>query len=783
MKWGKTGTLPLLLRPNTPIVGNMMDDFEISDDLYDLAAPAAMPYQAPAWLETLNPEQRAAVETTDGPVLVLSGAGTGKTRVLTTRLAYLLEMGLAKPWHILAVTFTNKAAREMRSRTADMVGPVGEQAWLGTFHALAMRILKRHPEKVGLKSGFIVLDTDDQLRLIKQLAEAAGLDSKRWPPQGISSRIQRWKDKGYTPDNVPPHDLDKFADGRLLALYKAYQGRLQELNACDFGDLLLHNLTLFQQYPDILAEYQQQFHYIMVDEYQDTNVAQYLWLRYLARQHNNLCCVGDDDQSIYSWRGAEVGNILKFEQDFPNATVIRLERNYRSTGHILGAASGLIAHNSERLGKELIAANDIADAAYVHVKGTMDGRDEAEYVADLMARLHRAGKPYKHMAILVRAAFQTRPFEERLTTVGIPHMIIGGLRFYEREEVRDAMAYLRALLVPSDDLAFERIINKPTRGVGAGSLGKVRAFSAAHRIPMQAAIRQMLDNNLLTGKAKTGLTTLIHHMDTWAKARAGLPPAEMMDMIIKDSGLKDMWIQQKAKDPKAEGRVENLNELVTSLGAYESLEAFLEHVSLVMDMEQAQGTDAITIMTLHGAKGLEFDTVFLPGWEEDIFPHRRALEDNGSAALEEERRLAYVGITRAKREAYISYAGYRTIYGQSQSTIPSRFLEELPEKHIKWVRESLSFGGGSGYGAASGFGHGRGQSAWPGRPIHTNTTGHASTTGQRPRKKAPFDLGQDVMHPKFGAGVVINCDGEHVEVCFESGSTKKLIASFLKPAS
>ncbi len=710
------------------------------------------------YLAGLNAEQRLAVETLDGPVLVLAGAGTGKTRVLTVRIAHILATGRARPSEILAVTFTNKAAREMKHRVGEIVGHVVEgMPWLGTFHAIGVRILRRHAELVGLKPDFTILDVDDQIRLLKQLLEAENIDEKRWPARVLASLIDGWKNCGLTPEQVPAGEAAVFANGKGLKLYKAFQERLKILNAADFGDLLLENIRLFREQPEVLRQYQTRFKFILVDEYQDTNVAQYLWLRLLAQRSSqtastypplegegriagggpgwgdgkaalaeplspppgplsradlpppggggqaspapaakNICCVGDDDQSIYGWRGAEVDNILRFEHDFPGATVIRLERNYRSTGHILAAASHLIAHNEGRLGKTL--RTDDVPGEKVTVTGAWDSEEEARAIGEEIEQLQRGGHALNEIAILVRASFQMREFEDRFVTLGLPYRVIGGPRFYERAEIRDALAYLRVINSPADDLAFERIVNVPKRGLGDATVQLLHDHARKRRVPLTAAARAMVATDELKPKPRGALRGLLDSIERWRKQRDNLPHTQLAEIVLDESGYTEMW--QKDRSADAAGRLENLKELVRSMEEFENLQGFLEHISLVMDNEKAAEADAVNIMTLHSAKGLEFDTVFLPGWEEGLFPHQRTLDDQGRAGLEEERRLAHVGITRARKRAKIYFATNRRMHGLWQTNIPSRFLDELPEANVEVTESQGGFGGYGGYGAS-----------------------------------------------------------------------------------
>ena len=750
----------------------MPDPFDLDDDIPLPGGPSPLP--VPPWLAGLNPEQRQAVETTDGPLLVLSGAGTGKTRVLTTRLAHILAARRAQPWQCLAVTFTNKAAREMRERLAAMVGPVAESVWLGTFHAVGMRILRRHAEALGLQSNFTILDSDDQLRLVKQVMEAEGVDGKAWPAQAVLAMIQRWKDRGLVPAKASD---DGETGGAGIRLYELYQQRLLSLNAVDFGDLLLHCLTLFQQEPAVLEEYQQRFHYLLVDEYQDTNVAQYLWLRLLAQKHKNICCVGDDDQSIYSWRGAEVGNILRFEHDFPGARVVRLERNYRSTPNILAAASGLIGHNAGRLGKTLRPGDAAAEAGHkIEVRGVWDGREEARVAVEEIEALHRAGTKLREMAVLVRTGSQTREFEERLIVTGVPYKVLGGLRFYERQEIRDALAYLRIVVQPADDLAFERIVNLPKRGLGEAALQSIHQLSRAQQVPLLEAARRLCETDELKPKPRVALSELAQCIADWRRLVESMPPGELTATVLDESGYTDMWKADKSAD--APGRLENLKELVAGMEEYESLQAFLEHVSLVMENDDKAGGDHVVLMTLHGAKGLEFDAVFLPGWEEGLFPHQRALDSGGAEGLEEERRLAYVGLTRARRRVFVSYAANRRIYNQFQVCLPSRFLEELPKDHVEWLAATGL------YGAAP-----VAEDPWAGgwnRPVRQVAAAAAPQEAWQSKPAGgggeAVRIGDRVFHQKFGYGLVQGRDGNKLEVAFDKAGTKKVIDSFVEMA-
>jgi len=742
---------------------------------------------APPYLSALNEAQARAVAAVDGPVLVLAGAGTGKTRVLTTRLAHILATRRAFPGELLAVTFTNKAAREMRERLEAMIGHVAEGVWLGTFHALAARILRRHAEAVGLKSSFTILDSDDQLRLVKQILAAANIDERRWPARVLHAVIERWKDRGLTPDKVSTAEIGDFADGKAIELYRLYQERLATVNAVDFGDLLLHNLTLFQQNPEILASYQRRFRYILVDEYQDTNVAQYLWLRLLAQQHRNICCVGDDDQSIYSWRGAQIENILKFESDFPGALVVRLEENYRSTPEILATAAGVIDHNRGRLGKTLWTRAQEGDK--VVVRGLWDAEQEARWAGDEIEALHRKGHALGEIAILVRAGFQTREFEERFIALALPYRVIGGPRFYERQEIRDAMAYLRLVNQPADDLAFERIVNTPRRGIGTATLQALHAAARAEGSSLVEATRRLIAGDALPRGARNALGNFLTMLDRWRAEAERDSHVELVQRMLDESGYTGMW--QADPSPDAPGRLENLKELVVAMAEFENLGGFLEHVSLVMDNARDTEGDMVNLMTLHSAKGLEFDTVFLPGWEEGVFPSQRAVEEAGLAGLEEERRLAYVGLTRARRRALVSFAANRRIHGQWQASARSRFVDELPKDQIE-VETELGLGPGAGWAAtpaanaAWGTGWAEGyrdtyRKSLPRPPLVLEGT-RPPPRGQEVRKVGGFAVGDRVFHQKFGYGSIRAVEDNKLEIAFDKADVKKVMDAFVERA-
>ena len=866
-----------------------------------IAARARPGGSAPTYLAGLNPEQRLAVETLEGPVLVLAGAGTGKTRVLTVRIAHILATGRARPSEILAVTFTNKAAREMKARVSEIVGHVVEgMPWLGTFHSIGVKILRRHAELVGLKNDFTILDVDDQVRLLKQLLAAENIDEKRWPARVLASLIDGWKNRGLIPEQVPPGEAGVFANGKGLKLYKAFQERLKILNATDFGDLLLENIRLFREHPEVLRQYQARFKFILVDEYQDTNVAQYLWLRLLAQRTSqatsnvivhpplkgegrnaeggpgwgdargaspaeppspppgslaradlpppgggvqtgtpptpkNICCVGDDDQSIYGWRGAEVDNILRFEHDFPGATVIRLERNYRSTGHILAAAAHIIAYNEGRLGKTLRTDDELGEK--VGVTGAWDSEEEARAVGEEIEQLQRGGHALNQIAILVRASFQMREFEDRFVTLGLPYRVIGGPRFYERAEIRDALAYLRVINSPADDLAFERIVNVPKRGLGDATVQLLHDHARKRRVPLTEAARAMNATDELKPKPRGALRGLLDSIDRWRAQRDTLTHTELAETVLDESGYTEMW--QKDRSADAAGRLENLKELIRSMEEFENLQGFLEHISLVMDNEKAAAEDAVSIMTLHSAKGLEFETVFLPGWEEGVFPNQRTLDETGRAGLEEERRLAHVGITRARRRAKIYFATNRRMHGLWQTNIPSRFLDELPEDNVEVTASQGGFGGYGGYGASrfdatTSFGSNYSTPGWqraqqkrnrgggsgfdddgdtdyepddaghsgaPGNdesppPLRGRVREGGAFSGNATRRLpltiegelvakstgtvSAFSAGDRVFHQKFGNGNVVAVDGNKLTIAFDKAGEKRVVDSFVE---
>ncbi|OUS08940.1 DNA helicase II [Rhodobacterales bacterium 52_120_T64] len=796
-------------------------------------AMAARSASDTSYLEGLNPPQLEAVKTMNGPVLMLAGAGTGKTKALTARIAHLVRTGHARPNEILAVTFTNKAAREMKNRVGASIGvAVAPLPWLGTFHSICVKILRRHVELAGLKPNFTILDTDDQIRLLKQIIRAENIDEKRFPPRLLAGYIDSWKNRALTPEMVPSSEASVY-DRRGTEFYALYQARLLTLNAVDFGDLLLHVVRIFQTHSDVLAQYQRWFKYILVDEYQDTNVAQYLWLRLLASEHKNICCVGDDDQSIYGWRGAEVGNILKFEKDFPGAKVIRLEQNYRSTPHILAAASGVIENNENRLGKTLWTAE--TEGEKVRLIGHWDGDEEARWIGEEIEAYQRGTRgldpvPLDGMAILVRASFLMRSLEDRFLSIGIPYRVIGGPRFYERLEIRDAMAYFRVVVSPDDGLAFERIVNTPKRGLGDKAQQMINNVARQNGVSLLEASRIIVDEKLLPARACNSLGKLVANFDRWrslltapasisvdeqgedfdvidedikvvGKSHENSSPelthVELAEIILDESGYTAHW--KNDKSPDAAGRLENLKELVKALEEFENFQGFLEHISLVMDNASDDAGEKVSIMTLHAAKGLEFPCVFLPGWEEGLFPSQRTLDESGLKGVEEERRLAYVGITRAEELCTISFVANRRIYNQWQNALPSQFIDELPPEHVDVLTPPGLHGGSFGSAAPRKFDGIMRGSALEGRAEKADVYNSPGWKRMQSRTKRPhsnpsvarnavdaevvsFGLGDRVFHQKFGYGAVIEVDGDKLSVAFEKAGQKKVVASYVTGA-
>ncbi|WP_415271506.1 UvrD-helicase domain-containing protein [Candidatus Pelagibacter sp. Uisw_121] len=633
------------------------------------------------YLNNLNNAQKEAVLYLDGPLLIVAGAGSGKTKVLTSRIAHIINEKKAFPNQILSVTFTNKAAKEMQSRVSAILNSeaIG-LTWLGTFHSICAKLLRKHAPAAGLTSNFTIIDTDDQVRLIKNICKAENIDIKQLAPKFILSIIDRWKNKGFYPDDVVINKNDIF-ERTILPLYKIYQQKLLDLNACDFGDLILHVVKILEKNHDIRNIYSNNFKYILVDEYQDTNYIQSRWLNLLSEKHKNLCCVGDDDQSIYSWRGAEIKNFLEFDQVYKNSKVIRLEENYRSSQNILSVASNLIANNQNRVGKTLKTTMEEGDL--VKLNCFKNGKDEAIGVSDEIEKKLKKKYSFNNIAILVRAIFQTREFEERFLKIGLPYRILGGTKFYERAEIKDCVGYLRLIHQPKDDLAFDRIVNNPKRAIGDSTLKLIHEFSKTNAVSLEIASKKLIEENLIKPKTKIGLSSFLFLIDKWRNDIniKKISHVKLLQLVLDESGYSSML--KNKKDLENENRLENIKELLSAMKDFDNLEGFLEHVALATSVDQDWDGEKVNMMTMHGSKGLEFDVVFLPGWEEGLFPHQKSIEEKGQNGLEEERRLAYVGITRAKKKALISFAMNRFYQGNWIDSMASRFIEELPEKFLE----------------------------------------------------------------------------------------------------
>ena len=633
------------------------------------------------YLNNLNKAQKEAVLHLDGPLLIVAGAGSGKTKVLTSRIAHIIKEKKAYPNQILSVTFTNKAAKEMQTRVSKMLGSAATGlSWLGTFHSICAKILRKHATAANLNSNFTIIDTDDQTRLIKNICKSENIDIKQLAPRFILAIIDRWKNKGYYPSDVIINNKDVY-EKTILPLYKIYQQKLTDLNSCDFGDLILHTVKILENYPDIREIYTTNFKYILVDEYQDTNFIQSKWLNLLSEKTRNLCCVGDDDQSIYSWRGAEIKNFLEFDQVYKNTKVIRLEQNYRSSQNILSVASNLIANNQNRVGKTLISNMEEGDL--IKLNCFKNGKDEAVGISDEIEKNLKKKYSFNQMAILVRAIFQTREFEERFLKIGMPYRILGGTKFYERAEIKDCVAYLRLIHQEKDDLAFERIVNNPKRSIGDTTLKTVHEFGKEHNLSLEASSIKMIEKNLIKPKTKIGLSFFLSALSKWRNdlVLKKVSHIKLLQTVLDESGYSAML--KNKKDLDNENRLENIKELLSAMKEFDNLESFLEHVSLATSIDQDWDGEKINMMTMHAAKGLEFDVVFLPGWEEGLFPHQKSIEEKGQNGLEEERRLAYVGITRAKKRAIISFSMNRFYQGDWIDSMASRFIDELPEKYLE----------------------------------------------------------------------------------------------------
>ena len=732
----------------------------------------------------LNEPQKDAVFHNEGPMLVLAGAGTGKTGVLTTRLIRILMEKRALPGEILSVTFTNKAANEMKERITNQIGNLSTGLkWLGTFHSIGAQILRFHPEKVDLESNFIILDTDDQIRLLKQIIKDENIDDKRWPAKQLLNLIDKWKNKGLYPEDISANDGDYYANGKGQKLYKIYQQRLKFFNASDFGDLILECIRLFENNPDILNTYQRRFKFILVDEYQDTNFSQHKLLKLISGEEKNICCVGDDDQSIYSWRGAEVSNILKFERDFTNAKVIRLEENYRSTGHILSAASKLIENNESRLGKTLWTGS--GEGEKVIIKSVWDGEEEARQITSELEKMSLKNINLDETAILVRASYQMREFEDRFISVGLPYKVIGGPRFYERKEIRDVNAYLRLAVRPEDSLALERVINTPKRGIGETSVKKIRDHSKINNLPMIESIKDLLSENIFKGKAQNSLEKLVNLINHWNQLIIEEDKVDIAEIIVEDSGYLEMLKNEKSVT--SEGRIENIYELFRSLEPFENIRSYLEHISLVMEIDSNNAGKKVSLMTLHAAKGLEFDYIFLPGWEEGVFPNQRAIDEGGIESLEEERRLAYVGITRAKKKSSIFYAANRRIHNQWISSMPSRFVSELPEDNTETDLSNYS-GEKELFREQEFTDFDQSDYETPGWErakynSEVKVIDHQETANKNLYNDSPFKLGSKVIHKKFGKGKILSIDGKKLTINFGESGTRKVMENFVEALS
>ena len=732
----------------------------------------------------LNDVQKEAVLHNEGPLLVLAGAGTGKTGVLTTRLARILMENMALPGEILSVTFTNKAANEMKNRVGNLIGDmVTGLKWLGTFHSIGAQILRQYPEKVGLKNGFIILDTDDQLRLLKQIIRDENIDDKKWSAKGLLSLIDKWKNKGLSPSQVTSDDGDYFANGKGRVLYKKYQEQLKFFNAADFGDLILECIRLFNENQDILESFQNRFKYMLVDEYQDTNTSQYTLLKLLSGKWKNICCVGDDDQSIYSWRGAEVTNILKFEKDFADSRIIRLEQNYRSTGNILAAASKLIEANESRFGKTLWTSSNGGEK--VSVTSTWDGEEEARIITDEIEQQSLNKKNLDEIAILVRASFQMREFEDRFVSIGLPYKVIGGPRFYERKEIRDANAYFRLAIHPNDSLALERVLNVPKRGIGETTLKKIKQYAKNNNIPTIDAIRDLIKTSEIKPKTKISLKHFVELTERWNDLIKERSHFEIAEIILEDSGYLEMLRNDDTLT--AAGRLDNIKELFRSIEPFESLSAYLEHISLVMEIDKNPEGNKVSLMTLHAAKGLEFDYVYLPGWEEGVFPNQRSLDEGGIKSLEEERRLAYVGITRAKVKSSIFYAANRKMHNQWLSSIASRFVSELPDENVEVNLSHFSGNKGNFTDIKEDIFDQSDYSTpgWERAKIQSSNKKILveDVTDISLDNNSKFSSGSIVFHKKFGQGKVESIDGKKLTINFGSNGTRKVMENFVDTVS
>ena len=735
------------------------------------------------YLSYLNEQQKAAVLHTEGPLLILAGAGTGKTSVLTSRLAHIINKKLAFPNNILAVTFTNKAAKEMQLRIGNIIGKAVEgMNWLGTFHSIGTKLLRMHAELVDLKSDFTILDTDDQLKVIKEVIKLLDIDEKQFPPRLFLSFIDQCKNKGLTPERVKTEiDLD-FIHEKSIEVYKNYQQRLKTLNSADFGDLLMLPLQILIKNKAILDKFQSTFKYILVDEYQDTNTVQYLLLRILSQKNRNIACVGDDDQSIYGWRGADVNNILNFEKDFYGSKIIRLEKNYRSTVNILGAARSLIANNIDRLGKELSSSSDDIGEK-VKLVSVWSAEDEAIFISDEIDRKLISKIDLDQISILVRASFQMREIEDRLILNSIPYRVIGGPKFYERQEIRDVIAYLQLLLNQNHDLKFERILNVPKRGLGETTIRMLNDASKIYNLSLFDVSKKLIQTDELKPQQRTQLSGFIAMIENWKQKLNELDHVTLTELILEDSGYIEMW--EKDKTPTSLTRIENIKELVGQIAEFNSLHEFIEHISLVLEVENDQSSSKVSLMTLHSAKGLEFDCVFMPGLEEGIFPNQRSLDEKGNSGLEEERRLAHVGMTRAKKYLYIIHSQNRRVYGNWMQSIPSRFISEISREFID---DASTLSGTSintyvnGIQNTSAFDYQKKKLSAIDR---LKAAGHFNNNIEAIEEISDYNnvsvlQNQRVFHTKFGYGIVIDNENDRVEVDFDKAGKKIVLSSYLE---
>ena len=741
----------------------------------------------PEYLSLLNPKQLEAVESIQGPNLVLAGAGTGKTRVLTTRVAYILDQNVAQPSQILCVTFTNKAAREMAERVQKLIpNRFDRMPWMGTFHSLGAKIIRNHAEAIGLKSSFTILDKDDQVALIKQILKSEGLDQSQISPKYVQSKIDNWKNKALNPNDINAQHLDSFIDDKVANIYKIYQSRLFNINCLDFGDLLLQCINLFK-IEDILKRYSNNFKFILVDEYQDTNTAQYIWLKLLSSYHHNICCVGDDDQSIYSWRGAQADNMLKFEKENKNTKTIKLEQNYRSTNNILKSASSLISYNELRLGKELYSEQGDGNKINIHL--TNSSGDEASLIAKEILKYSQTQPNFDEMAVLVRATFQTREIEESLIKYSVPYRIVGGIRFYERAEIKDSISYLRLVYEKQDDVAFERALMIPKRGIGDKSFGKIISLAKDKSLSLYQASQLLAGSDEIPKKASASLLSFIDLIDRCTAMTASKKFNDILKILLDESGYMEML--KNDKNINALSKIENIKELIVAMDDYASIEEFLEHIALVSAVDETQNDSKVSLMTLHAAKGLEYEFVFLPGWEEGLFPHQKTIDESGNKGIEEERRLAYVGITRAKKNLNISTSLTRRFQNNWMPSLQSRFIDELDDNLIKNVSHisehtnPLNNNNFDEYNQDSDF--------LPKKPkyIGSNVNNESSfkTVMDIEAEENVRDINDDIMlkigqkveHEKFGFGIIKHVDGPKVHVDFENHGVKKLISDFLSP--